>query len=178
LEPDLLDQPGGIAFLRNMNEVETIYARIPGGPDLLAWFGHVPDFHDAEVVSFNLRRRAPSMLSIHAWNRTNEVDSRGHLVRDRHAVVTFALEDIMDLQLKGFSHQNVISGLQLRRAPERPDRRPFYGLDPSPNDYEIELEPRFGLDGIIRCRRVLVDFIPGKPRDVRGWSTATRRARE
>jgi hypothetical protein len=161
-----------------MNEVETIYARIPGGPDLLAWFGHVPDFHDAEVVNFNLRRRAPSMLTIHAWNRTNEVDGRGHLVRDRHAVVTFALEDIMDLQLKGFSHQNVISGLQLRRAPERPDRRPFYGLDPSPNDYEIELEPCFGLDGMIRCRRVLVDFIPGRPRDTRGWSTATRRTRE
>ena len=161
-----------------MNEAETIYANIQGGPNLLAWFGHIPDFHDAEIVSFGLRRRAPSMLVIHAWNRTNEADARGHRILDRHAIVTFALEDIVDLQLNGFSHQNVISGLHLRRAPARPDRRPFYGLDPSPSDYEIELEPCFGLDGMIRCRRILVDLIPGKPDDTRGWSTATRRAGE
>jgi hypothetical protein len=174
----LLDQLRRIVFLRNMNEVETIYASIPGGPNLLEWFGHVPNFHGAEIVSFSLHRRAPSVLSIHAWNTTREVNNRGYRILDKHAVVTFALEDVMDLQLKGFSHQNVISGLHLRRAPERPDRRPFYDLDPSPKDYEIELERCLGLDGIIRCRRVLVDFIPGKPDDTRGWSRATRRVSE
>ena len=174
----MLDQFRGIAFLRNMNEVETTYASIPGGSNLVEWFGHVPNFHDAEIVRFSLHRRAPSVLTIHAWNTTREVNNRGYRVLDKQAVVTFALEDVMDLQLEGFSHQNVISGLHLRRAPERPDRRPFYGLDPSPKDYEIELEPCFGLYGIIRCRRVLVDFIPGKPDDIRGWSRATRRASE
>jgi hypothetical protein len=158
-----------------MNEAETVYASIPGGSNLIAWFGQIPDFHDAEIVSLGLRRRAPSMLVIHAWNGTNEADNRGRRILDKHAVVTFALEDIIDLQLNGFSHQNVISGLHLRRAPERPDRRPFYGLDPSPKDYEFELEPCAGLNGIIRCRRVLVDFVPGKPDDTRGWSMATRR---
>jgi len=161
-----------------MNEVETIYASIPGGSNLLESFGHVPNFHGAEIVSFSLHRRAPSVLTIHAWNTTRQVNNRGYRILDKHAVVTFALEDVMDLQLKGFNHQNVISGLHLRRAPERPDRRPFYGLDPSPKDYEIELERCLGLDGIIRCRRVLVDFIPGKPDDTRGWSRATRRVSE
>ena len=151
-----------------MNEAEMLYAEIPGGSDLIAWFGHVPSFHDAEIVQLSLHRRAPSILSIHAWNMTREVDDRGYFVLDRHAVVTFALEDILDLQLDGFSHQNVIFGLRLRRAPERPDRRPFYWLDPSPNDYEIELEPCFGLDGKIRCRRISMSFIPGKPDDIRG----------
>jgi hypothetical protein len=156
------------AFLHNMNEVETIYASIPGGPDLVAWFGQVPSFHDAEIVSLSLHRRAQSMLSIHAWNTTKEVDDRDYFVLDRHAVVTFTLEDIMDLQLGGFSHQNVIGGLRLRRAPERPDRRGSYWLDPLPSDFEIELEPCFGLDGIIRCRTVSVAFVPGKPDDARG----------
>jgi hypothetical protein len=154
-------------FPGTMNEVETIYSSIPGGPDLLGWFGRVPSFHDAEIVSLSLLRRGRSSLSIHAWNTTQEVDSRGYLVLDRHAVVTFALEDILDLQLGGFSHQNVIGGLRIRHAPERPDRRPFYSLDPSPSDCEIELEPCFGLDGIIRCRRVSVAFVPGKPDDAR-----------
>jgi hypothetical protein len=124
-----------------MEEAETAYASIPGGLDLVAWFGRVPSFHDAEIVSLSLHRRAPSMLNIHAWNMTKEVDDHGYFVLDRHAVVTFILEDIMDLQLDGFSHQNVIGGLCLRRAPARPDRRGFYWLDPSPSDYEIELEP-------------------------------------
>ena len=164
---------GGAAFLSYMNEAETIYASIPGGRDLVAWFGRVPSLHDAEIVSLSLHRRAPSALSLHAWNTTKEVDDRGYFVLDRHAVVTFSLEDIMDLQLDGFSHQNVVGGLRLRRAPERMDRRPFYGLDPSPNDYEIELEPCFGLDGIIRCRKVSVALVPGKPDDVRDQSRVT-----
>jgi hypothetical protein len=161
-----------------MNEAETVYASIPGGSNLIAWFGQVPDFHNAEIVSFGLRRRAPSMLVIHAWNVTSETDDRGSFVLDKHAIVTFALEDIIDLQLNGFSHQNVILGLQLRRAPERPERTPFYGLDPSARDYELELEPNSGLNGIIRCRRVLVDFVAGNPDDARGWLMATRRVRE
>ncbi len=102
----------------------------------------------------------------------------GRFVLDKHAVITFALEDIIDLQLSGFSHQNVILGLLLRRAPERPERTPFYGLDPSARDYEFELEPCFGLNGFIRCRRVLVDFVAGKPDDTRGWLMATRRVGE
>jgi hypothetical protein len=151
-----------------MTDVETIYASIPGGPDLVAWFGHVPSFHDAEVVSLCLNRRSSSKLSVHAWNTTKEVDNRGYFVLDKHTVVTFTLEDILDLQLDGFSHQNVIFGLHLRQAPERPDRRPFYWFDPSPDDYEIELEPCFGLHGMIRFRRVSIDFIRGKPSDARG----------
>jgi hypothetical protein len=150
-----------------MTEVETIYASIPGGPDLVAWFGYVPSFHDAEIVSLGLHRRAPSLLSLHAWNMTKDVDDRGYFVLDKHAVVTFTLEDILNLQLDGFSHQNVVFGLRLRLAPDRPDRRPFYWFEPSLSDYEIELEPCFGLDGRIRCRRVSVAFVPGKPGDAR-----------
>jgi hypothetical protein len=40
-----------------------------------------------------------------------------------------------------------------------------HALEPSPNNYQIELEPCFGLNGIIRCRRVSVGFAAGKPND-------------
>jgi len=69
----------------------------------------------------------------------------------------------MDLQLSGFSKQNVIGGLTLRRAPSRPDRRPHLTLNPLPDDIEIELEPCYGLDGLIRARSVAIAFQPGKP---------------
>ena len=82
-------------------------------------------------------------------------------VLDRHAIVTYTLTDVMDLQLDGFSIQNVIFGLILRRAPDRPERRGYLALDPLPQD--IELEPCYGLSGLIRVRSVSVAFEPGTP---------------
>jgi hypothetical protein len=34
---------------------------------MLAWFGHAPSFHDAEIVNITLNRRRPSHLKIHYW---------------------------------------------------------------------------------------------------------------
>ena len=82
---------------------------------------------------------------------------------ERHAVVTFALDGVMDLQLDGFSIQNVIGGLILRRAPHRPERRNYLALDPLPQDIEIELESCYGLAGLIRARSVSITFEPGEP---------------
>lgn len=148
-----------------MTEAETLYAGILGGPELLAWFGRVPSFHDAEVVRVVLNRRAPSTLSVHTWRLTNQVDAQSYFILDRHAVVTFELEDVLDVQLEHFSPQNVIFGLQLRRATTRPDRMPHYFGDASPDDFEIELDPCYGLSGYVRCRRISISFVPGKPAD-------------
>ena len=148
-----------------MVESTSIYLDIPGGREIVEWFGIAPTFHDAEIVSLDLRRRAASRLRLHYWRRSREVDEHGHYVLDRHAVITFILQDILDLQLDGFSPQNVVFGLILKRAPPRPDRKHFCAFDPSPNDYELELEPCYGLNGLIRCRKVSVELTLGKPED-------------
>jgi hypothetical protein len=144
-----------------------IYDEVPGGPELLCWFGRVPTFHDAEIISLDLRRSAKSFLRVHGWVGTEQVDENGYIVLDKNAVVTFALEDIMDLQLDGFSHQNVIFGLKLQRATDR-GRTNCYALPQSPADIEIELEPCFGLGGVIRAKRVSISFEPGFPDDRSG----------
>ncbi len=146
------------------NDNETaIYDAVAGGAELVRWFGQVPTFHDAEILSLHLRRKGQSVLRLHGWISTGAVGQDGYIVLDRHAIVTFTLADVMDLQLDGFSIQNVISGLILRRAPDRPERRGFLALDPRPQDIEIELEPCYGLDGLIRARSVSITFEPGKP---------------
>ena len=146
------------------DEQTTIYAETPGGPELLAWFGRVPSFHDAEIVRLELNRRRPGRLAVHFWNMLGDTDERGYFILDRHAVVTFTLIDVIDIQLDGFNHQNVLSGLSLLRAPERPDRQTLYAS--SPNDYEILMEPCFGMDGRIRCRNLTIALAPGKPDDI------------
>lgn len=123
----------------------------------------VPSFHDAEILSLELRRKGPSVLRLHGWINTGAVGGDGYYMLDRHAIVRFVFDGIMDLQLEGFSRQNVIGGLILRRALDRPERRHHLALDPTPQDIEIELEPCYGLDGLIRARAVTITFEPGKP---------------
>jgi hypothetical protein len=139
-----------------------IYADVPGGPELLAWFGEEPTFHDAEIISLSLNRTGTSELKIHGWIMTDDVDPNGYVVLEKHAVVTFNLEGIMDLQLDGFSGQNVIAGLVLRYATDR-GRSGYYPMPEEPHDIEIELIPCYGLDGFIRAKKVALSFSPGRP---------------
>lgn len=141
----------------------SIYHAVPGGSDLVRWFGREPAFHDAEILSLHLCRNGNSTLCVHGWRTTAEIDQSGQFVTDKHVVVIFTLERILDLQLEGFSAQNVISGLILRRAVDRPDRRGYLSGDPRPEDIEIELRHCFGLSGLIRVRSVAITVEPGQP---------------
>jgi hypothetical protein len=149
-------------------ETKSAYADIEGGPELLAWFGGEPHFHDAEIISLNLQRRGESMLDIHFWTSTGAVDHRGYFILDNHVVVTFVLKGVADLELDGFNHQNVIYSLSFHRAYDRPDRAP-YAIGSSPEDYEIELEDCYGMGGRIRCQQVSIRLTPGKPIDAKGY---------
>lgn len=139
-----------------------IYEKVPGGPELLTWFGREPSFHDAEIISLYLNRTGTSELKIHGWITTGKTDANGHLVLEKHAVVTFTLESIMDLQLDGFSRQNVVSGLVLRHAIDR-GRANHLAMNAEPDDIEIELLPCYGLDGFIRMKKLAISFVPGRP---------------
>jgi hypothetical protein len=140
-----------------------IYDEVAGGADLMRWFGQVPSFHDAEILKLVLCRKGRSFLHLHNWTNTGAVGQDRYYILDRHAIVTFTLSEVMDVQLDGFSVQNVIGGLVLRRAPDRPERRRYLALDPLPQDIEIELEPCYGLSGLIRARSVSITFEAGKP---------------
>src|SRR6476660_3432162 len=66
------------------SELETsIYDVVPGGADLMRWFGQVPSFHDAEILSLHLRRKGQSVLRLHGWILTGEVGQDGYVVCER-----------------------------------------------------------------------------------------------
>jgi hypothetical protein len=143
------------------NKETEIYSTVSGGTELVRWFGQVPSFHDAEILSLHLRRKGQSVLRLHGWINTGEVGQDGYFILDRHTIVTFTLNEVVDLQLDGFSIQNVIGGLVLRRASDRPERRGYF--TPHSHDIDIELEPCYGLNGFVRARSVCITFEPGKP---------------
>ncbi|HEV2571154.1 MAG TPA: alkyl sulfatase dimerization domain-containing protein [Beijerinckiaceae bacterium] len=129
----------------NAHETEEILAATEGGQEILDWLASFPGYLDAgaafgdfEVVSFHLRRKSPSELVLNLP------------ISPQAVTITFTLGDWIDTRLEGFSHQNVIGGLRLRRAGPR-DTRPWeQGVGMTPGLIEIELEPCFGANGVIR----------------------------
>lgn len=121
---------------------------VPGAPDLIAWFGHWPSFHDAEVLSIHLNRSGESTIAIHTWHRTDEVDDDGYFVLTKHVTVTFIVEGIETVELADFNHQNVISGLSLEETAA---------------GFRLTLHPCFGAQGAIEAEHVTITIQPGFP---------------
>lgn len=128
----------------------SVLGEVQGGSDLLAWFGgRVPSFHDAEILSLELDRAgAACRFRVHAFEITGVVDQAGHFVLARHAVVSFELGGVTDLELTGFNHQNVLGGLRIGREAD---------------GYRVELAPCWGLSGFLVARTVQIAVSPGAP---------------
>ena len=91
---------------------------VEGAQQLHDWFGYWPTFHDAEVICLHLNRKSPSILKVHTWKMTSEVDGTGRYLLAKDVVVDFVIDvSTADdaLELYGFSHQNVIFGLAINK---------------------------------------------------------------
>jgi hypothetical protein len=125
---------------------EAAAPEIRGADRIVEWFGRWPSFHDAEVLQIDLKRKGPSLIRLHAFRMTKQVDETGHFVLDRHAVVTFRLDGIADVELAGFSGLNVILGLL---------------LEPVEGGFKVTLAPCYGVAGYVVAREVSVSLEPG-----------------
>lgn len=117
---------------------------LPAGAEkVIEWFGRWPSFHDAEIVSLQLSRSASSLLRVYPY------------FPEKPATVHFILENVTDIDLTGFSSQNVIFGLSLEAsASERGDAV-----------YRLVLSPCFGIGGRMEAKSVRVELVPGKSPD-------------
>lgn len=124
---------------------------VPGGGKLLEWFGgRVPSFHDAEVLELELHReKARCRIKIHTFRMTPEVDDKGFFILDKHVLVSFRLEGVINLEFNDFNEQNVIYGLALSRTADQ--------------GYRLELDPCHGLFGFVEAQSLTIELEPGKP---------------
>src|SRR5450432_99356 len=128
---------------------------IPGAADVVAWFGHWPTFHDAEVLSIFLNRSGESRIAMHIFERSDVVSSGGYVLT-KHATVTFCLEGfpqdhhgITNTRIEFFNHQNVLSRATVTKTPE---------------GYELVLDGIYGVDGSFHSELMSVNLEPGTPR--------------
>lgn len=119
-------------------ETIAILETIPGGSEVIEWFGGWPEFGDAEVLELRLVRRGKSLLRVSA-----EVSEAGKWRGPpfKHAVFDFTLRDMIDVYLDGFSHQNVIGGLTLHPTQNQPVHQSLQGTGLTRGEVEIELGP-------------------------------------
>ena len=103
----------------------------PGFKDVVLRFGTWPTFHDAEVVQLRLDRDGPSVLRI-----LTGADGQT-------AIVKFVLDQVWDISLAGFNHQNVIARLEVEVAT---------------TGATVTLFPCFGLSGHIKAESLRVEL--------------------
>jgi Immunity protein 50 len=131
-------------------ELPTELKAIEGSEKLYEWFGHWPNFHDAEVIALHLNRRGPSFLVVHTWEMTKELDAKGYYVLEKHVVVEFVLKDVFGLNLSGFTQQNVIFGLTIEKIDQ---------------GFRVLLDDCHGIGGTIDVAHISIRLTPGKPQN-------------
>ncbi len=121
---------------------------LPGGRTLFDWFGCTPRFHDAELLEITLSSNGQSTLRIHAWVMTDEVDSQGYFVQDKHVVVTVTLDQVTHVALSDFHLEGIIYDLRITRVDD---------------GYQFSWGGSYGVEGTLRAKQVSFDLCAGKP---------------
>jgi hypothetical protein len=122
---------------------------LTGADEVISWFGYMQSFHDAEIVEVSLKRNSTSVLVVHCWHTSNELDEAGCFKRQKDALVSFMFTGVTDLNLDGFNQQNVIFGIELERTAD---------------ELRLEILPCFGMSGTITAKEISMSVAPGEPR--------------
>ena len=129
---------------------------VTGYERLTAIFSGWPSFHDAEVLTVRLERdgrdrwASPALYStVHVFaGRRNEASSTG-VEFYNHTLVTFRFNQVFDLELSGFNHQNAIFDLIIAKSHDGPTETPI----------QVNFEASFGVALSFNCQSVeIVDI--------------------
>jgi len=96
----------------------------------------------------HLNARGESYVRIHWWLMRNEVDSNGHYVTDKHAIVTLGLRGISEFELRGYDLENVILDLAIEQISE---------------GFRLVITPSYGFSGSITAKQISAEVAPGRP---------------
>ena len=121
---------------------EIALSAVPGADIVINWFGAWPSFHDAEIISLMLARHGESVLRVYPYHPA------------KPATVNFVLEDVTDIELQGFSCQNVIFDLRIEIIDQNGDRA-----------FRLILHPCYGLAGRIDAKLIRMELHPGESPD-------------
>jgi hypothetical protein len=121
---------------------------IAGAQKLYDWFGYWPDFHDAEIIRFQLELGKPIAFTVHTWEMTKRVNADGFYETTKHVTVEFLLEGITRIDLLDPWEKSILLSL---------------GFERIDNGFRLDLSAAYGLCGEIETGKVSLHVNPGKP---------------
>jgi hypothetical protein len=128
---------------------------ISGSEKVIAALGYWPKFHDAEIILFSAARALPFKkndtaghlhLNVRQYTPVGEGTARYEQVLSKSVLIRFAFNEIRDVEISGFNHQNVIDSITFLRIQ----------IDDRANIF-VEIESIFGLGGSLCCASVAVE---------------------
>ena len=77
------------------------------------FYGYWPSFHDAEVLEYQepSAENRTVKFTLHTWQMTDQVDSEGYFVLQKHALISFHFAGIHDADMDSFRSDNILFGL-------------------------------------------------------------------
>lgn len=126
----------------------TVPTYISGHEKVTGHYGWWPTFHDAEILEIQLTRDGPACrIKLFVYDMYRAPNTREWVETEKYANILFQFNDVVDIDLKGFNEQNVLSRIDFNKVA---------------NDIiEIRLPSIYGLNGSIRCKKVeVVDLEP------------------
>lgn len=129
---------------------------LPGGAEVVDWFGFAPSFHDATLERLELANNSATLV-LAAFRMTDKVDDRGFAVLDKHALITIALRRVSGISLSGDA-ASIVSSLTI--APVRSESRWRSVPGPAIGDFQISWESSYGLEGALFAPELLLSVQP------------------
>lgn len=128
---------------------------IQGADKLSSLFGEWPSFHDAEVISFSIKRDFPAIgatgarleVNIRRYAIEYSDDIHYENVLKQNVLVSFMFHGACDIELSGFNAQNVIDAVEIREAEERPPL------------LKVTVESSWGFGGSLLCSSIELESV-------------------
>jgi Immunity protein 50 len=129
--------------------------QILGAEKVIAALGYWPKFHDAEIILFSAARALPFKtgdtmghlnLNVRQYISVGEGTAQYEQILSKSVLIRFIFNEIRDIEISGFNHQNVIDSITFSRI-QINDRA----------NIVVEIESIFGLGGSLCCSAVAVE---------------------
>ena len=135
---------------------EEFLRTLPGGAEVVDWFGAAPSFHDATLERLELANNSATLM-LAAFRMTDKVDDRGFVVLDKHALVTIVLRRVSGISLQGDAG-SIVSSLTIGPVEFESEWRSVPG--PAIGDFQISWESSYGLEGLLFAPELSLSLQP------------------
>ena len=122
--------------------------QLDGGDALIEWFGAIPSFHDATLLTLELRQAGDSLLRAPTFRIGPEIDAEGYFVQTKSVVVNFHIFNILEAELFEFMEAGIMDGLVVH-------------VDAGGT--ELSWGSSYGVYGRLKAKEVTLSFEPTQP---------------